>query len=114
MLLDNRPYLKHLNQTFCLSPFAFASIGGAFGSKLNFSNRAPNVCKPAIQSAKEWETLAFPDIETHPQIRFLIESVERMAQNHKDQVPIAGVLPLPSDPSNSGNGIGGLVGNSSF
>ena len=80
-----------------LSPFAFASIGAAFGSKLKFSNYAPNVCKPAIQSAKEWETLTFPDIEKHPQIRFLIESVERMAKSHKDQVPIAGVLPLPSD-----------------
>ena len=80
------------------SPFAFASIGAAFGSELHFfADQAPNVCRPAIQSVEEWDKLVLPDPDTHPQLLFFREAIRRMAVEHQGQVPIAAVLPPPID-----------------
>jgi len=80
------------------SPFAFASIGAAFGSEVHFfANQAPNIRRPAIQSAEDWDKLVLPDPDTHPRLLFFREAIRRMAAEHQGQVPIAAVLPPPID-----------------
>jgi len=80
------------------SPFAFASIGAAFGGDLHFfADQAPNIRRPAIQSVEEWDTLVLPDPDTHTRLLFFREAIRRMTAEHQGQIPVAAVLPTPID-----------------
>lgn len=80
------------------APLAFASIGAAFGGELRFLvNDVPNLRRPALPSVAEWDTLVWPDPDTHPRLLFLREALRRVAEEHGDQVPIAMVIPEPVD-----------------
>jgi uroporphyrinogen decarboxylase len=79
-------------------PFAFAGIGEAFGCKLTWiRDQPPNIRKPAISSMDEWCKLKVPDIDTSAPLRFLRESVRRLANTFRGNVPIAVALPPPTD-----------------
>lgn len=80
------------------APLAFASIGAAFGSELEFlANDVPNLRRPAVRSVNEWDTLLPPDPDTHPRLLFFREAIRRMAKEHREEVPIAMVIPEPAD-----------------
>jgi len=80
------------------TPFAFALLGAAFGSKLHyFAEQAPNVRQPIVQNFKDCQTLEFPDFDSCPQLTFLRESVRLMVAEHQAEVPVAAVLPPPID-----------------
>ncbi len=80
------------------SPFAFALIGAAFGSKLKISGiQAPNISRPAITSIDEWDQLALPDPDTNPHLLYLQQTTRLMAMEFRDRVPIAACLPAPMD-----------------
>lgn len=80
------------------APLAFASIGAAFGGELVFLDTdAPNIRRPAIQSADEWDLLAPPDPDTDPRLRYFRDVIRLMAAEHKKEVPIAMVIPIPAD-----------------
>jgi uroporphyrinogen decarboxylase len=80
------------------APLAFASIGAAFGSELVFlDTEAPNIRRPAIQSADEWDLLVPPDPDMDPRLLYFRDVIRLMAAEHKDQVPIAMVIPIPAD-----------------
>jgi uroporphyrinogen decarboxylase len=80
------------------APLAFASIGAAFGSELVFLDTdVPNIRRPAVQSADEWELLVPPDPDMDPRLLYFRDAIRLMAAEHKDQVPIAMVIPIPAD-----------------
>jgi len=80
------------------SPFNFPSIGLAFGSELHFfADQAPNISRPAIGTAEEWDKLVLPDPDTEPHLLFLREAIRQIADECQGQVPVAAVLPPPVD-----------------
>ncbi len=80
------------------APLAFASIGAAFGSELVFlDTEAPNIRRPAIQTADEWDLLVPPDPDTDPRLLYFRDVIRLMAAEHKNEVPIAMVIPIPAD-----------------
>lgn len=81
---------------FC--PFHFCGIGEAFGSEQHyFADQAPNIRRPAIQSADEWGKLVLPNPDTHPSLVFFREATRLMVEGTRGQVPIAAALPPPFD-----------------
>ncbi len=90
--------LEEFHPDILLSPLAFAAMGKAFGSELHFfANQPPNICNPAIASAKEWERLALPDPSTNPHLLFFRDTVRRLAAKTQGEVPVAAALPSPMD-----------------
>ncbi|MBI5868798.1 MAG: uroporphyrinogen decarboxylase [candidate division Zixibacteria bacterium] len=80
------------------APFALASIGAAFGSELQyFADQAPNIKRPAIRSAQDWDHITMPDPDTHPRLLYFREAIRQMAAEHRGEVPIVGVMPAPTD-----------------
>lgn len=80
------------------APLAFASIGTAFGGELIFpETAAPNLRRPAVQTVEEWDALVPPDPDTHPQLLYFREVIRLLAAEHKNEIPIAMVIPIPAD-----------------
>lgn len=80
------------------APLSFASLGAAFGSDLVFlDTEAPNLRRPALQSAKEWAGVVPPDPDTHPGLLYFRDAIRLMADEAMGQVPIAMVIPIPVD-----------------
>ncbi len=81
-----------------LGPFDFASLGAAFGGELSFFTDAPpNIRRPALAAAGDWDRLAMPDPDTHPRLRFYQDAIRRMVAELGGDVPVAAVLPAPMD-----------------
>jgi len=80
------------------APFAYGLLGEAFGSSLHyFADMAPNIRRPAISSLKQWESLVFPDPDTHPNFLFLWDAIQRMKAEHGEEIPIVLSIPGPTD-----------------
>lgn len=80
------------------SPFILPAIGEAFGSKVKmFENSAPNLKKPAIKSADEIPQLEIPDIDSHPRLVYIRESLRQISAAHGNDTAIAGILLNPVD-----------------
>lgn len=80
------------------APFAFASLGEAFGSELHlFKDHPPNIRRPAVSSSGELDTLVIPDIDTNPKLLYFRRVVQMMAKESKGLYPVVAVLPLPID-----------------
>ena len=78
-------------------PFVFAALGEAFGSQVRYyENQPPNICRPALASAAQWDTLRMPDPDTHPHLLALGDSIRLMA-GLKGAVPVCAILPPPID-----------------
>lgn len=80
------------------TPFALAAEGEAFGSQVVYlDNNAPNIARPAVGSAEEAVRLTIPDIDSHPRLLFIRESIRLMASQYGGKVPIAGIMLSPID-----------------
>lgn len=80
------------------APLSFASIGAAFGGELIFlETESPNLRRPAVRSLEQWDALVPPDPEGHPALVYFLDTIRRMAAEHKGEIPIAMVLPTPAD-----------------
>ncbi len=80
------------------APLAFASIGAAFGGDLVFLDTLPpNLRRPAVQSVEQWDSLIPPDPDAHPRLLYFRDAIRRMAAEHGGEVPIAMVIPIPTD-----------------
>jgi uroporphyrinogen decarboxylase len=80
------------------SPFSLAAEGEAFGSKVTYlDNYAPNIARPAVGSAEEAIRLNIPDVDSHPRLLFIRESIRLMASQSKGEIPIAAVMLSPVD-----------------
>lgn len=80
------------------TPFALAVEGEAFGSQVVYlDNYAPNIARPAVGAAEEAGRLRIPDVDSHPRLLFIRESVRLMAAQFGGKVPIVGVMNSPID-----------------
>ncbi len=80
------------------SPFALTLEAEAFGSQLKFlPTNPPNIKKPAIRSADEFIRLPLPDVDSHPSLLYLRESVSLLAKKVKGSTPICGVVTASVD-----------------
>lgn len=81
-----------------VSPFHLAGLGAAFGSRTSGPSRqAPNVSAFAAESAEAALRLPLPDVDSHPQILYLRESLRLLAGRYAGEVPIVGLLASPLD-----------------
>lgn len=89
------------------APFAFAYLGEVFGGAVKlFADQAPNLRRPAVASAADWARVPLPAPEDHPRLAYLVESVRLLAEAHGPEVPVAAVLPPPTDLPALAMGIG--------
>ncbi|HNV71184.1 MAG TPA: uroporphyrinogen decarboxylase family protein [Candidatus Ozemobacteraceae bacterium] len=79
-------------------PFALALLGEAWGSQLKFQKeQAPNVKRPAAKTVSEFLALPEPDIEGHPSLKFLRESVRGVVRKTQGRAVVAMPMMSPID-----------------
>ncbi len=79
-------------------PFALTLEAEAFASELIFPPaNPPNVRKPSVRSPENFLRLELPDVESHPSLLYLRESVRRLAAEYKGRTPICGIITAPVD-----------------
>lgn len=80
------------------APFALTLEAEAFGGELIFlPDFAPNLRKPAVRSAEAFLDLDPPDIDNHPSLLYLRQSVREMRKILGTEVPICGILTAAVD-----------------
>lgn len=90
--------LETFRPDFLISPFVLAGLGEAFGSRLATSIRQPpTVAAFAADSAEAALRLPLPDVDSHPGILYLRESLRILAGQQGGQVPLIGLLVSPPD-----------------
>ena len=83
---------------FLTGPFLLAGYGEAFGAVLRYTDDyVPNLLRPAIASAGEIQNLSVPDIDAHPRILFIRDSIRRIAAAHGKEAVIIGIVLNPLD-----------------
>jgi len=81
-----------------ISPFFVPAIGEAFGSPWRARpSQAPNVVQFVARTAEDMLKLPLPDVDSHPRLLYLRETIRILAKKYAGQVPIFGVLVSPSD-----------------
>jgi uroporphyrinogen decarboxylase len=81
-----------------ISPFFVPAIGEAFGSPWRARpNQAPNVVQFVARTAEDMLKLPLPDVDSHPRLLYLRETIRILAMQYEGEVPIFGVLVSPSD-----------------
>lgn len=80
------------------SPFALPLEGEAFGCELvALPTAPPNIRKPAVRSAQACLRLPLPDVDSHPSLLYLRDSVRRLAAEHRGQTPVCAVMTAAVD-----------------
>jgi uroporphyrinogen decarboxylase len=81
-----------------ISPFFVPAIGEAFGSPWKARPRqAPNVVEFVARSAEDMLKIPLPDVDSHPRLLYLRETIRILSKKYAGEVPIFGVLVSPSD-----------------
>lgn len=81
-----------------ISPFFVPAIGEAFGSPWRARpTQAPNVVQFAARTAGDMLKLPLPDVDSHPRLVYLRETIRILSKTYAGEVPIFGVLVSPSD-----------------
>jgi uroporphyrinogen decarboxylase len=81
-----------------ISPFFVPALGEAFGSPWRARPRqAPNVVEFAARSAADMLKLPLPDVDSHPRLVYLRETIRILAKRYAGEVPVFGVLVSPAD-----------------
>ena len=90
--------VKLCDPDILFAPFAMPLEAEAFGSKIHFlPDNPPNMRKPAFRNPEEFIRLELPDVDGHPGLTYLRESVRRLSVNHKGNKPVCAVLTAPVD-----------------
>ena len=81
-----------------LSPFLVPAIGEAFGSvATSGKGNVPNIREFAAASAVEALKIPRPDVDSHPRLVYLRETIRILSARYQGEVPIVGVLVSPID-----------------
>lgn len=81
-----------------ISPFFVPALGEAFDSTWRARpNQAPNVVRFAARSAEEMLRMPLPDVDGHPRLLYLRETIRTLSKAYAGEVPIFGVLVSPAD-----------------
>lgn len=80
------------------SPFALVREGEAFGSKITFlKDYPPNLKQPAAASGEEAARLPIPDVDSHPNLMYIRESVRELYARFGKETAIGAILISPTD-----------------
>lgn len=80
------------------SPFLVPALGEAFGSRASLRRKQPpTISTFAADSAEGLLKLPLPDVDSHPRLLYLRESIRDLATRYAGEVPIFGILVSPSD-----------------
>ncbi len=81
-----------------ISPFFVPAIGEAFGSPWRARpSQAPNTVQFVARNAEDMLKLPLPDVDSHPRLLYLRETIRILTRKYAGEVPIFGVLVSPSD-----------------
>ncbi len=81
-----------------LSSFSLVALAEAFGGEAKyFGRQPPNLLWPAIASADDVRRLRVPDVDSHPRLLFVRESLRRLAEAHGAEVALAAILLSPAE-----------------
>ncbi len=81
-----------------LSPFLVPALGEAFGSvSATGRSQVPNIRQFATRGAREALALPLPDVDSHPRIVYLRETIRTLSARYQGEVPVVGVLVSPVD-----------------
>jgi uroporphyrinogen decarboxylase len=81
-----------------LSPFLVSAIGEAFGSEAtNHPEQVPNIRRFAAASGTAALNLPLPDVDGHPRLLYLRETIRILSSRYAGEVPVVGVLVSPVD-----------------
>ncbi|BDU68309.1 uroporphyrinogen decarboxylase [Geothrix oryzae] len=81
-----------------LSPFLVSALGEAFGSRAGGPlEQAPNIRAFAADSASAALRLPLPDVDGHPRLLYLRETIRILARKYEGEVPVIGLLVSPPD-----------------
>jgi len=79
-------------------PFALVREAEAFGSQSIFlKDYPPNLKTPAVTSGQDVSQLNIPDIDSHPRLLYIRESIQALASQFANEKAIAGILMSPTD-----------------
>ncbi|MGC8494205.1 MAG: uroporphyrinogen decarboxylase family protein [Syntrophobacteraceae bacterium] len=80
------------------APFALTLEAEAFGSELTFlPTNPPNLRKPAFKDPEHFERLDLPDIDSHPSLLYLRESIRLLSRSHKGKKAVCALVTAPVD-----------------
>ncbi len=96
--LGQTAVLETFQPDILFSSFSFSSLAAAFGCELHFSEKqAPNVRRPALKSAEEWDTLVWPRHDTNPHLLYFREAIQRLVSEHGSEVLVGAPIVAPFD-----------------
>ena len=79
-----------------MTEFNYSAIAEAFGGQVAwFSDQAPNMKRPATDSAEAALGLTLPDPQRTGRLPAILESTRRLAEYYQKKVPVIGVVPGP-------------------
>jgi uroporphyrinogen decarboxylase len=97
-LLGQVAVQKEFQPDLLYAPLAFAALGASFGGELvHLEDMPPDLRTPAIESIPQWNTLALPDPDSHPQLLYFRETVRLLAARFGGEIPIAIMIPIPTE-----------------
>lgn len=80
------------------SSFALVAMAEAFGSRVRyFDNQAPNLLEPAAVTAERLCRLSVPDIDSHPRLLYIRETILGLKQRYGRDAVVIGILLSPVD-----------------
>ncbi len=80
------------------SSFALVAMAEAFGSRVRyFDNQAPNLLEPAAVTPENLCRLSVPDINSHPRLLYIRETIRGLKERYGRDVAVIGILLSPVD-----------------
>ncbi len=90
--------LHRFQPDILFSSFVLVAIAEAFGSSVKyFDNQAPNLQVPAALTPGDVARLAVPDVDTHPRLVYLRETLCGLSRRYGNDAAVVGILLSPVD-----------------
>ena len=90
--------LETFGHDLCISPFCLTAEGEAFGCAIrSFDRQPPVLLRPALDDPKKISTLEIPDVDRHPRLQYIRETVRLQAAAHNGVRPVAAIISSPLD-----------------
>lgn len=90
--------VESIEPDILFSPFALVMEAEAFGSKAAyFEKNPPNLKIPAILGFDKIENLVAPNIENDRRLTYMLESTRLLAEQYKNQIPVAAIVNSSTD-----------------
>ena len=89
--------MEKFDSDVIFSPFKLVAFAESFGAEIIYPKKcAPNVSRPAAETAEGFKNLSFPDIDSNPSLVYLREAVRGLRKKF-NTAPIGGIMLTPAD-----------------